>query len=116
MNTYGKEKQAFLFIIDFLQQKPVVIPLSEIDVTEIEFEIPAISIRKVDFSENREIDILNGNYSLKTYLSQFEKVISHIKRGDSFLVNLTCQTNISLNNELKTVFNRAEAKGSWLTE
>ncbi len=110
MNKYGKEKTPFLFIIDFLQEKPQILPLDKVDVSKIEFKLPSISLENKQLTANSYVFIENNGYSHNSYVSQFKKVNSHIRRGDSFLVNLTCKTSIALNTDLKTLYNTAKAK------
>jgi len=110
MNQYGKEKRPFFFMVDFLQHKPIVLALDEIDTQEIQFSTPEISSRKVNDHATDSILITNKGYSQDAYNTQIEKVKSHIKLGNSFLVNLTCQTPIKLDNSLEEVYFLAEAK------
>jgi len=111
MNKYGKEQRPFFFMVDFLQQKNLVIPLDEINPEEIQFEMEYYSLKSdriPDFEE--EVSISHNDYSKLAYSRQFNQVVSEIKRGNSFLVNLTCETPIRSNGDLKDIFQLAQAK------
>jgi len=111
MNKYGKEQRPFFFMVDYLQQKNLVIPLDEINPEEIQFEMEHYSLKSdriPDFEE--EVSISHDGYSKLSYSRQFKQVVSEIKRGNSFLVNLTCETPIKTNSGLKSIFQIAEAK------
>jgi para-aminobenzoate synthetase component 1 len=113
MNHLGAEKTPFLFIIDFLQQKPIVIPLHEVNSQYILFQT---CIAGNDHEVTSEL-ITNFNYllentpqSFEDYRDQFDVVVSEIKKGNSYVVNLTGQTPIRLESNLQTIFYQAKAK------
>jgi len=49
-------------------------------------------------------------YPKEVYREQFESVVSEIKRGNSFLVNLTCQTPVSSELSLKDLYQVAKSR------
>ena len=111
MNQLGRERTPFLFIIDFLAKSPVVIPLSQVDPAIILFDFngfnnctekPPHSPKSFVFSKSP--------LSLEEYLPKFELVTNHLKRGDSFLTNLSIPTPIDTNLSLKTIFLQSNAK------
>lgn len=110
MNQYGKEKRPFFFMIDFLQQKPIVLNLDEIDTDTIQFHIPLLSIQKNRINATDSVYITHKGYSQILYNAQIEKVKQHIKQGNSFLTNLTCETPIYLDKSLEEVYFIAQAK------
>ena len=111
MNEFGKEQRPFFFMIDFKQKNNLVLPLDEIDSEEIQFEMKQHSFKSVPPSEvNTDFFITNDGYSKKVYTAQFRKVVSEIKKGNSFLVNLTCETPIHLKASLKQIFHKSDAK------
>ena len=113
MNRLGTEKIPFLFIIDFLLQKPIVIPLKEVSSQHILFQT---CIAK-NTSECLSNSVTQLNHSLEimpqpfeVYQAQFDTVVTEIKKGNSFVVNLTAQTPIRLETNLQTIFHQAKAK------
>jgi len=110
MNQYGKEKRPFFFMIDFLQQKPIVLSLNEIDTDTIQFQTPLLSIQQARINATDSISISHKGYSRELYNTQIEKVKRHIRKGNSFLTNLTCETPIYLDKSLEEVYFTAQAK------
>jgi len=111
MNEFGKKRQPFFFMVDFKQQKNIVLSLDDIDTEVIQFEMEHRCVKESEppvFSE--DIAIKNDGYPKSVYAIQFKQVVSEIKKGNSFLVNLTCETPIHLNVSLKQLFQKSEAK------
>ncbi|MDR3704455.1 MAG: aminodeoxychorismate synthase component I [Paludibacteraceae bacterium] len=110
MNRYGDEKRPFFFMVDFLQENSLVIPLKQIATSEIQFAIPGFSAQHEYMPATEGIYVKHRGYSQSIYTSQIQNVIQNIKQGNSFLVNLTCQTAIDLNASLEDVYFHSEAK------
>ncbi|MGC9151478.1 MAG: aminodeoxychorismate synthase component I [Microbacter sp.] len=113
MNRLGAEKKPFLFIIDFLMQKPIVIPLNEVSRQHILFQT-SIASNVHPFVANK-IDIVNPfvescPISFENYRRQFDAVVGEIRKGNSFVVNLTAQTPVRLETNLQTIFYQAKSK------
>ena len=112
MNRWGKSGRPFLFILDFALQKPEAFPLDEIDNNEILFDIQGIK----NFSEpieNKTIkpaDFVIHPVSRERYCRAFRQVQEHIRRGDSFLLNLTMPHSIETRFTLKQIFFQSNAK------
>ena len=111
MNIWGASRTPFLFIVDFLCNKPVIFPLSEIDATQLLYDfrgltnvtgqsfpadLPPLVFEKfpVDFAD---------------YKRSFDKVMQHLQEGNSFLVNLTMPTPIAINRSLQDIFYQSKA-------
>ena len=109
MNRFGDEEIPFIFIIDFEMKYPVVLPLKEAADNEIYFTIDNHSnagnhpINKNEFTFNR----FPVDYTL--FKKSFDQVITEIKKGNSFLTNLTFPTPISTSLTLEEIFLRSEA-------
>ncbi|MTK54109.1 aminodeoxychorismate synthase component I [Paludibacter sp.] len=113
MNSWGSEGRPFLFIIDFLQKKPIILPLDEVNEQQLLFKTPLFSNAKNILSD-RQIEMEAFPISKDEYAGQFEKVISEIRRGNSFVVNLTCQTPIKCNTSTNHIFHASKSKyGLW---
>jgi len=110
MNKLGKEKVPFFFIIDFLMQKPIVLPFVEIPYN-ISFSVNGFSYNS-EFhnlpSENLKLDKKPVDYGI--YLNAFSKVIDNLKYGNSYLINLTQPTNIEVNWTLTEIYNMSSAR------
>lgn len=110
MNQLGQSRTPFLFVIDYEMQKPVILPLTEVANTGIYFKIGDVT--NFDFNKREAVDIQLDKYpiSFEEYQQSFDKVHQHLQRGDSFLVNLTKPTPISVNLTLAQIFARNTSK------
>jgi para-aminobenzoate synthetase component I len=109
MNRWGAEGRPFLFFIDFLQQKPVVVPIDEIDSSHIRFQTPLYTTSH-GISSRHKINLQAFPIAKAEYAMQFDKVVHEIKRGNSFVVNLTCSTPIACNATTWNIFQASNAK------
>jgi len=110
MNTLGQAKVPFLFIVDFEMQKPVILPLSDVDPIHIAFDVNGFTNAKDGKSESEGLVMEKFPVSLKEYRKKYERVVAHLEYGDSFLTNLTVKTEIDVNLTLKEIFFLSQAK------
>ena len=109
MNSWGKTKQAFFFMVDFKKENVVVAKpedftreniqlwLSGHEQNTLQPEVPNFYFRKTPVEFVR-------------YKTAFEKVIRSINHGDSFLTNLTFPTKIETNLSLDQIYHHSKAK------
>lgn len=109
MNSWGSEGRPFLFIIDFPQKTPIILALDEVNEQQILFKTPLRS-NTIDNSSDHPIEIEVFPISKEEYASQFKKVIAEIHRGNSFVVNLTCQTPVKCNTSTHHIFHASKSK------
>jgi para-aminobenzoate synthetase component I len=122
MNQWGGERRPFFFLIDFEMLHPVVLPMDKVSGEGIRFQMPVGPISegfigrcKESTSPSNKTDIRmirlsHVGYSCSRYEDQFQQVIRHIRAGDSFLVNLTCQTSVRLDIPLTELYDGVRAK------
>ncbi len=110
MNRWGAEGRPFLFFVDFLQQKPVVLPVDEIDSRHIRFQTPLYSASYQAVSSQDQIRLQAFPMEKEEYAARFDKVVHEIKRGNSFVVNLTCSTPITCNVSTRDIYQASNAK------
>jgi len=111
MNKFGLQQKPFLFVIDFKMQENLVIPLDDINPDEIKYEVNGRRNFTDCIEGNPQKAILKKNpVSFEMYKKAFDKVIYHLHRGDSYLLNLTFPTPIETNMSLKEIFLRSKAK------
>jgi para-aminobenzoate synthetase component 1 len=111
MNKLGKAKVPFLFVLDFELKKPLVIPLNELDSNKIRFHIngfnsnnnPAERLIKNPYFKPAEADQTH-------YYKAFEQVMFHLRRGDTYLLNLTMPVSVDTNLSLFQIFDLSSAK------
>lgn len=111
MNQFGQSQKPFFFVIDYLMQKPLVIPLEEVAQHQIFYKIGDKTNYhfKQKTTENTEVVFEKYPISFQEYQHSFTLVQNHLNRGDSFLVNLTKPTPIQVNLSLREIFERSEA-------
>lgn len=110
LNKLGHKKIPFVFIISYDMNKIIAEPISDINPNKLKYQFGNTRnfiqskdrlISKVIF-ESKPIDF-------NEYLEKFEKVQKHLKNGDTYLLNLTCQTPIQTNLSLSEIFNFTES-------
>jgi para-aminobenzoate synthetase component I len=110
MNELGSSGRPFLFVIDFLMQRPLVIPLDQVDATRVLYSVNgntnaghiSKTLSKTFFFEKTPPDFNH-------YSRAFDIVMKHLQYGNSFLLNLTMPTAIRTNLSLKEIFYRSNA-------
>jgi para-aminobenzoate synthetase component 1 len=110
MNHWGAEGRPFLFFVDFLQQKPVVVPIDEIDGRYIRFQTPLYATSCEAALSQSQIKLQAFPITMDEYATRFDKVVHEIKRGNSFVVNLTCSTPITCNVSTWDIYQASNAK------
>ncbi len=102
LNDLGQKREPFFFAINFatdeyiLDTKDVLFKLEgKKNYTKKEAQ-NSLHVRKIYTPQNE-------------YQSSFEKVIANIKEGNTYLLNLTCKTQLSENVDLEEIFHAANA-------
>ena len=103
LNYYGKEKIPFFFIISYDLSSYDVIPLDKLP-SDIKFNIvknPSIKIKS-------QLNIKKPNFL--NYKNKFENIIKNIKNGNTYIANLTEQSEIIDNIELENIYKKSNSK------
>ena len=102
--------EPFLFIANFHCDHNYVLPLSEVDSSEILFEANGVrnysDIPKID----KEFSLEKRPISFENFRKDFDEVQKELHLGNSYLTNLTFQTPIECNHSLQEIFYRSKAK------
>lgn len=109
MNQLGGKSIPFLFIIDFDKQRPIVIPLNEIDPEIIQYKIQHQTNTTYNESGVNQLEFLKFPVSFEVFDTAFQKVIKEIQFGNTFLLNLAFQTPIDINLSLYDIYASAHA-------
>lgn len=103
MNDWGRQGKPFVFLIDFLAQKPVILELEKTS-KNLFWQIPGSS-NPIKFRGNKKLERWNTNpVSFKTFKTGFGKIQEHIHNGDTYLLNFTQPTPIETNLSLEDIF------------
>lgn len=117
MNEWGKNKRAFLFIIDFMAQKPLVIALDEVDENQIKFNIQGFSNATVKEIHSPVIEFWKKPFDFDQYKKAFKLVKSHIDYGNTYLINLSARHRIESNLNMEEIFYLSQARYKlWLKD
>ncbi len=115
INEYHTNKIPCLFIIDFLMEKPVVIPIDDCADQNIWFYINGKSNNNVEThnqpdssSPNPIFDYNPVDYT--AFKKKFDAVMKEILRGNTYLLNLSFETNLKTDLSLEKIFEYSRAK------
>lgn len=110
MNRLGGKRTPFFFMIDFEMRTWIVETPESAYQKGIRYDFNGVK----NFSENIPSTVAFNIYSkppaYEHYLSAFNKVMHHLQRGNSYLVNLTFPSRLEINAGLESIFNTARAK------
>lgn len=111
MDRLGKARKPFLFVIDFLAEKSLILQPEEIDSQEILYAIGNHSNTKASEFKDEASKLLFSKAPINK--EQYQKAFASVKRnldyGNTYLANLTQPTPIHLNRSTKSVFYQAKA-------
>ncbi|MEA3353730.1 MAG: aminodeoxychorismate synthase component I [Campylobacterota bacterium] len=103
LNSYGKQKEPFLFVIDYELKNYEIIPLNKLP-ENIKYKLD-------DQVNNRDnIDIEKEHIDFTVYKEMFEKVQNNILNGNTYLLNLTTPTKLKTDAALEEIYSKANAK------
>ncbi|NQY54192.1 MAG: aminodeoxychorismate synthase component I [Campylobacteraceae bacterium] len=105
LNKYGSLKEPYLFIISYDKKSSDFFLLKDLP-SNIEFEINTKSISK----SSSTIKIKKELEDYQIYKNKFDLLQKEIKAGNSYLLNLTSKTKISLDIDLKEIYNISKAR------
>ncbi len=109
MNFWGKSKEPFLFVIDFDMQNNFVEKLENISNEQIKFNFNQKLNYNLQYVDNDVvIDVVSIEFD--EYKRSFDIVMKNILHGNSYLVNLTAQSEIKTNLTFREIFYLTEAK------
>ncbi len=108
MNKLGKNKEPFLFIIDFEFKKAIILPKEQLDADKIKF-----SFNNSNNCEEKEQKNINNfrryPINFKEYKEAFNKVQKEIKKGNTYLLNLSFKTKINTTLSLSDIYNNSNS-------
>jgi para-aminobenzoate synthetase component I len=108
MNDLGKQKTPFLFGINYELTKAFICE-SPIDSDQIFFGIGESNNFLFSEGVNSTVDFSSSPVDHSQYKLKFDVIQNGLKRGDSFLANLTVKTPIDTNLSLEEIFCRSKA-------
>jgi para-aminobenzoate synthetase component 1 len=111
MNELGRRREPFLFLIDFEEQTPLVLPLAQVDPTWLRYDFGGVTNAPPVASAKPEAVILQKSPApFSIFNTAFERVQAELHAGNTFLLNLTARTPITLSLTLEEVFRFSQAR------
>lgn len=110
MNSLGKNRIPFLFVIDYKLQHSVILPLDSINPDEIRYSINGTTNAPYLEKPAKQLEFNYKAFDFKRYEEAFALVQKHILHGNSFLLNLTMPSKIKCNYSLKEIYATSHAK------
>ena len=110
LNAWGKEKKPFLFVVDFELKKPLAFQLEEVNPEEILFYVNGRTNAPELSYPVKPLSFEKFPLPFPLYKSKFDRVMDEIKKGNSYLTNLTMGTPVSANMDLKELFLKSKAR------
>lgn len=110
INHLYEEKLPFFFIIDYLQNQCEVVALSETYTENILWKSPLGSNFKDKKHPSKPVCWEKHPLPFEEYKVKFDKVLEEVKAGNSYLLNLTCETPVTTNYSLEELFYMGEGK------
>jgi para-aminobenzoate synthetase component I len=110
MNTCGSKSKPFLFGLDFEVKNGFFIDPHEASKSGIFYNINGYSNNIPIEASNNKVHLLKRPVSFEIYNQAFKIVHKNLNEGNSYLTNLTFQTDIKLNASLSEVFRRSQAR------
>ena len=109
MNRLGKEGKPFIFIIDYESCEPLVFPLEMAAENGIYYAVGKCNNFDFQNIDKRKFTFEKFPVSYSIFKESFDRVITEIQLGNSFLSNLTFPTQIITDLTLKEIFSWSEA-------
>ncbi|MCI5764511.1 aminodeoxychorismate synthase component I [Actinobacillus porcinus] len=110
-NAWGKSRTPFFFLIDFEQQNPVICAFAQAAASGIYFDIQGEKNASLSVAKNTALFQLNPQpLPFAIYKKGFELVQTALQKGNSYLLNLTYSTPISINYNLAQIYQSCQAK------
>lgn len=104
INELAKNREPFLFILDFTAENVQCFPFP-VDTQKVLFNFPQhTNVEPSKFIKRTDFEFTKTPISYSEYHKSFEIVKNHIRRGDTFLLNLTMPTPIKTSLSLEEIF------------
>lgn len=121
MNRWGALRRPFFFMLDFEAKRGEILPISELAAHSIFADFSGSDAFQSNWLKTNQlgptylpssipVTLKAFPMDIEAYRSQFEAVQDVLKQGDSFLLNLTCETPININRSLEEIFIQARSK------
>ena len=110
LNEWGSKKVPFLFIVDFENEKPLTWKLSDVNPSELKFDIQGFTnvLNVKGHTDSANMTVFPNPFH--EYEKKFNFVFEQLSYGYSFLINLTDKTRIETKSSLVSLFEQSKAR------
>ncbi len=116
MNRLGKEGTPFFFMIDYAMENPVVYDVEELGSQPILFNINGVRNHPYKQFEKKKVNLKKQPISFEKWENGFNDALKNINFGNSYLLNYTANSPITINLTLEEIFYRSKAKYKLLVQ
>ena len=109
INHFSGRHQSFLFVLDFASENGIVLTPKEASDNGIQYDIDG-SATIPEIIAKKPLQFEFSGVSFETYKKAFEKIVFHLKRGDTYLLNLTFPTPLMINLSMAEIFASSRAR------
>lgn len=109
LDAWSEQQIPFFFLVDFEMQKPLAWKANDVP-ADIKFSLPSLSHQPSSIPRAVPITLKKSPSSLESFREKFDVVYDALRRGDSYLVNLTLRTPVEVNTSLDELYDIAQAK------
>jgi para-aminobenzoate synthetase component 1 len=107
INHLGSIKKKFVFIIDFECKEYII---ETLPTEKLFFKMDDFLNYKNHVLKKKDFSLKPVYISFEKYKNSFDKVIKEIKNGNTYLLNLTFQTKLNSNLNLKEIFYASQSR------
>lgn len=110
MDALSVQKRPFFFMVDFLMEEVLIFGPEELAQEKVKVLFPSFSTHPPSQVAKKAFHWKVFPQSMQAYEKGFQLIQSHLQRGDSYVVNYTCETAIETNLSLEEIFQWSQAK------
>ncbi len=112
LSEWGRTSVPFLFVVDFEMKKPIALPLENVSAKNILFDINGFTNAPQEHYVSGMNDIIELTKPITSsqYKKKFDRVLHHLEYGDTYLTNLTIESDIKLKCSLRDIFLLSKAR------
>lgn len=109
MNQYGHKHEAFVFFIDFDMERIIILNKEEQKRSNVYFDFRGYTNTSSHDPISMGLHLEKYPISFQDYHAAFDQIKYHLKRGESYLTNLTFSTPIHFNWSLGQIYGSSRA-------
>jgi para-aminobenzoate synthetase component 1 len=105
LNSFGKKREPIFFVIDFEAKNHYISPLKTLD-KDIKFSLE----NRKKIYKHKKIEYIYHPVEYPKYQKAFNHVQEEIKKGNTYLINLTFPSKLEIDYNLKEIYDYTDAK------